>query len=100
VNVTLKTLIPTNFNRFLAVDDNKEQLFNLISRYLVSKVEGNKVVICTVRDVVCTNSTVVDISTISPCNAEEADGRLLLHPNNAVKTGLHHVTIRTIDSML
>lgn len=39
-----------------------------------------------------------DISSISPCTAEEADGRLLLHAQHAGKTGLSNVTIRTVDS--
>jgi hypothetical protein len=40
----------------------------------------------------------VDVSSISPCNAKEADGRLLLHADHADKSGLHHATIRIVDS--
>ena len=46
----------------------------------------------------CASREDVDLSSISPCTAEEADGRLLLHANHAVEAGLTRITIRTVDS--
>jgi len=98
VNGILKAFFPKNFNKFLAVDENKEQLFNLIAKCLVLRIKDDQVLICTVGDVACASNMEVDMSSISPCNANEAGERLLLHADKTVQSGLHHVTIRTIDS--
>ncbi len=101
VNVTNKTSIPTNFNKFLAVDENKKQLFSLCATFILAQAEEqlqNKVVVCTIEDIARASSSAVDVSSMSPCSCEEADGRLLLHAANAVSSGMHAITIRTVDS--
>jgi len=98
INVKLNTLIPKNFNKFLAVSSNKQHLFSMISKFLVSRPTGHKLLICTAEQDACASHEGVDLSAISPCNAEEADGRMLLHAKHAVNTGLGNITIRTVDS--
>ena len=98
INVTPGTLIPKKFNSFLAVDGNKQQLFHLLAQFLLSQETANKILICTVEDRACTTCETVNVSSISPCTAEEADGRLLLHADHAARNGLNCITVRTVDS--
>jgi len=98
INVTPNTMLPRKFQSFLAVDGNKQQLFNLLAHFLVEQETDNKVLVCTVEDRVCTAGPSVDTSSISPCSTEEADGRLLLHADHAAKSRFSSITIRTVDS--
>jgi len=98
INVRLNTVIPKTFSKFLAVADNKQQLFRVIADFFMSQPTDHKVLICTVEDRACTSHTDYDISSISPCTAEEADGRLLLHAKHAAENGCSNVTVRTVDS--
>ena len=53
--------------------------------------------VCTYRNEVISNPP-TDVSTVSPCDHEEADTRILLHVAAAVEEGHNAVTIRTVDS--
>lgn len=99
VKVTHSTSIPKLFNNFLAVNENKQQLFNLLAEFIIecNKWQG-KVVICTFDDVVMSSPGDIDVSAISPCDIEEADGRLLLHAKHAFDTNHTKIMIRTVDS--
>ena len=46
----------------------------------------------------CSNQADFDLTCISPCTAEEADGRMLLHAGHTVRCGMDCITIRTVDS--
>ncbi|XP_065670919.1 uncharacterized protein LOC136089121 [Hydra vulgaris] len=98
INVTMGTLIPKKFDKFLSVDFNKTQLFGLISRFVLTQSVVGKVIVCTIEETACASQQDLDVSSISPCSAEEADGRLLLHANHALKNGNLTITIRTVDS--
>ena len=98
INVKPSTIIPKQFDKFLSVDSNKEQLFTMIAKILISWHTKRKLVICTIQEKAYANVEEYDLSVISPCNIEEADGRLLLHAHHAFKSGLKCVTIRTVDS--
>ena len=99
VQVSLKTVIPTKFNNFLSVNENKEELFHLLADVIVTcNMWPDKVVICTFDDTVKTNVSYIDVTSITPTNVEEADGRILLHAKHAVETGHTRILIRTVDS--
>jgi hypothetical protein len=85
IHVTPTTAIPTKFSSFLTVDTNKQQLFAMIAKYLTSQATDSKVLVCTVEELAYASHENVDLSEISPCDAEEADGRMLLHADSAVK---------------
>ena len=53
---------------------------------------------CTYEDTVKTNTCDINVSTVAPCNIEEADGRLLLHAKHSTESGHQKIMIRTVDS--
>ena len=46
----------------------------------------------------CSASIVRDVSGLAPCTHEEADTRILLHLEDAVRHGNTKVSIRTVDT--
>ena len=38
-----------------------------------------------------------DLTSLTPCNHEEADSRMLLHASHAAQHGHHAILIRTVD---
>ena len=69
--------IPTNWDGFLRVDENKKELFRFLA-VMCSTVEGfDKKVISYDQSVV--SNTRGDIGDLSPCTLEEADTRIFVH---------------------
>ena len=91
-------VIPKNFSSVLVVSSNKQQLFSLIGKFLVSRTRGHKVLMSTIEDTACAKLDYLDLSSVSPCIAEEANGYLLLLAEHVAKSGHSNVTIHTIDS--
>ena len=72
--------LPAMFNNFLAVYNNIQQLFYLFSEAIVTCNRWpGKVVVCAIDDTVKTTVFDFDVTSVSPTNVEEADGRILLH---------------------
>ena len=70
--VTLAGKIPTNWQGFLRVDANKEELFELLAEKIQGKCVEGKQIVTTFRE----NSLTIPIQSnenVSPCNHEEAD---------------------------
>ena len=90
--------IPANWNSFLRNSDNKSNLYeylaNCVNSYFGAR---NKDVFVTLADGVLTNSD-SNISSISLCDHEEADTRILLHAAHAVKMGHQKIMVRTVDT--
>ena len=97
ISVRRETPLPHKlFGKFLRVNENKTELFELIANTVVSQ--------CNSPTIVCTRSSEVianmPISTdfLSPCNHEEADTRLFVHVNDAVSNGHRKVMIIANDA--
>lgn len=90
------TRIPSNWQSFLRVDGNKEELFCFLTEQTTSaiNVEG-KVLYCTFDEKVLCRPEREDLSRIQPCTQEEADSRMNLHVLDVTLRGLHKVMIRT-----
>ena len=90
--------IPTNWQAFLRVDDNKKGLFNYLSEEVLQyfKLQNKDVYATLGEDVHC--SQVKNLSYLMPCTHEEADTRLMLHCRDAVLSGHLNLTLRTVDS--
>ena len=94
--VAASTTIPGNWQEFLRVDENKVELFSFLATSTAS-IDSNKQVMSTIHtDVLCNQPR--DLSRLSPCTHEEADTRIILHMEDAVKEGYTKVTIRTVDT--
>ncbi|KAG7161427.1 hypothetical protein Hamer_G014071, partial [Homarus americanus] len=92
--------VPRNWQEFLSLDDNKTELFPLLARTAVG-FETDKQVITKHNkhnaDVLCSSSR-VDVSGLDPCTHEEADTRILIHLEDAVKQCHKKMLIRTVDT--
>ena len=90
------TKIPSNWQQFLHVDENKQELFSFLAEGSFKATEGEVVV--TRGDQANCLAGDVEISSISPCNHEEADTRMLLHCWHASQCGSKKLAIRTVDT--
>lgn len=92
------TPIPKDWQNFLRRDENKKELFDLLSNYVQSiQIDGKQIIVT--RDTGAISSTSISNShMISPCNHEEADTRVLLHAHHAVVQGYSRIMIRTVDT--
>lgn len=94
--VVATTKIPRNWQEFLRVDDNKTELFHFLAEAASKIIHRGKQIVTYDDHVLCNQQ--VDVSSIDPCNHEEADMRLILHCFNASLNGLKRIAIRTVDT--
>ena len=97
--VVAEGVIPGNWRDFLRVDENKSELFNFLSLALLEAFnhEGKQLVI-TNGESILSKPRLHDQDSLSPCNHEEADSRMLLHANHAALSGHTKILIRTVDT--
>ena len=63
-----------------------------------SFLQHGKELIITTGVTVLSKPLVEDLESLSPCNHEEADTRMILHVNHATHHGHHKIMIRTVDT--
>ena len=97
ISVRKNTPIYKDFTKFMRNDNNKTELFKMVSETAVSIPERVTTVVATVEDKVISNAG-VDKSNIEPCNHEEADTRLLLHVLDGARSGIKKISILTVDT--
>lgn len=88
--------IPGNWQEFLRIDDNKTELFSYLAICVSAHDTGKQVISTHHADVLCSQPR--DTSGLAPCTHEEADSRMLLHLEDAVKEGYTKVVVRTVDT--
>ena len=81
--------IPSNWMNFLCVDQNKVQLFAFLTAAAMEIAIAPNIIVATDATEVRSIQPGFDFSSISPCNHEEADTRVLLHAADAVKKAIH-----------
>ena len=97
ISVKGTTPICNNWQRFLRVNENKEELFSLLAQKLEDSSSAEKVIVATLtEDVKC--SSTLDTESICPSNQEEADTRLFLHAKHVADDGHMFISIRTVDT--
>lgn len=90
--VVATAAIPGNWQNFLWVDSNKTELFRFLSAALMEWFDQeDKQLVITDGEVVLTKPLIPDLTSLTPCNHEEADSRILKH-------GHHSIVIRTVDT--
>ncbi len=97
-HVLATTPLPSNWQSFLQVDSNKDELFMFLAEYLAKEVHHEKVFMTTADNSVLTSDPEMDTSGVQPCTHEEADSRMMLHVADCVKQGYKKITIRTTDT--
>lgn len=88
--------IPGNWQTFLRTDENKMELFDFLATRIATTDTDKQVISTHHKDVVCTQAR--DVAGLAPCSHEEADTRMLLHVEDAVRQGYRKVSIRTVDT--
>lgn len=93
------TAIPGDWSSFLRVDENKVELFHLLSQEIGSlEVENREIYTTIEKNVLHCGSNRNDLSSLEPCIHEEADTRIMVHVKDAAVCGHQKVMIRTIDT--
>lgn len=93
------TVIPSNWQSFLRVDQNKVELFHMLAGQLTSlQVEGKEIYTTLEEKALHYGSQRDDLSNLEPCTHEEADTRIMLHVKDASVCGYRKIMIRTIDT--
>ncbi len=88
--------IPGNWQEFLRINDNKTELFSFLARCVVGIATDKQIITTLNTDILCINRQ--DVSGLAPCTHEQADTRILLHLEDAVRHGNTKVSIRTVDT--
>ena len=77
ISVRGSSQVPKNWQNFLSVGKNKEQLYSMLANE-VKKISDDSLVIATLCEGMVSNNP-IDSTILSPCNHEEADMRIFLH---------------------
>ena len=88
--------IPGKWEEFLRIDGNKVELFSFLATSVTALDTDKQIVSTHHAEVLCTQPR--DVSGLAPCTHEEADTRILLHLEDAVKEGYTKVSVRTVDT--
>jgi hypothetical protein len=89
--------LPRNWSDFLRNADNKSELFHYLSSCVASvELTGNKQLIVTDGPHVHAHN-VNDVSSVDPCNHDDADTRMILHLTHAVNSYHVNSTLRACD---
>ena len=97
--VSATAAIPRNWQGFLRVDENKTELFALLTQIVLAWFDKeNKQLVVTDGEGIHSKPAQQDVALLAPCNHEEADSRMLLHTSHAAKHGHHKILIRTVDT--
>ena len=79
----------------MRIDEKKVELFSFLATTVVASIDCSNQIISTQ---LCNQSR--DVSELAPCTHEEADTRIILHLDDAVKEGNTKVSICTVDTDL
>ena len=91
--------IPTNWDGFLRVDENKKELFRFLAATCSSADCFDKKVMSSYDQSVVSNTS-RDIGDLSPCTHEEADTRIFVQCLDSVGESNKRLLIRTVDTDL
>ena len=88
--------VPSNWQEFLRVDENKSGLFHLISDRIVDEEFPGLVIVT--RDDEVLSSAPCDLARLMSCTHEEADTRVFVHASDAAEHGMNKILPRTFDT--
>ena len=85
--------VPSNWQEFMRVDENKVELFHLISDRIVDEDFPGLVIVTRDDDVL--SSAHCAIAGLMSCTHEEADTRMSVHASNGAEHGMNKILLRT-----
>ena len=77
--------IPSNWQEFLRVEENKSELFHLVSDRIVDKEFPGRVIVT--RDDGVLSSAPCDLAGLMSCTHKEADPRMFVHASDGAEHG-------------
>ena len=83
--------IPSNWQEFLRIDENKSELFHLISDRIVDEEFPGQVIVT--RDDEVLSSVPCDLAGLMSCTHEEADTRMFVHATDGAEHGDTYVVV-------
>ena len=88
--------VPSNWQEFLRVDENKSGLFHLVSDRIVDEEFPGLVIVT--RDYEVLSTAPCDLARLMRCTHEEADTRLYVHASDGDEHGVNKILPRTVDT--
>ena len=81
--------IPSNWESFLRIEENKDELFRYLSKSMDVYDTNGKVLVSTYGESVITagQHILTDMESLQPCSDEEADTQILLHIAHCAQQG-------------
>ena len=99
IRVTSSTPVTRNWRSFLRVNENKEELFRLLTSKCLNIEKLSTIQVnFAVDDEVYKNYESEGGLPLSPCSHEEADTRMFVHVKNMANSGHQKVMIKTVDT--
>ena len=86
----------SNWQEFLRVNDNKSELFHLISDRIVDEEFPGLVIVT--RDDEVLSSAPCDLPDVMSCTHEEADTRMFVRATDGAEHGMNKILLRTVDT--
>ena len=86
------------WQNYLKVSENKEDLFKYLSDELVNKTHSSSYNLLSTKGEVVLSNKPIDLSRVSTSDHEEADSRMILHLFDAAIDGHPKAFLRTVDS--
>ena len=88
--------LPSNRQELLRIDENKSELFHLISDRIVDEEFPGQVIVT--RDDEVLSSAPSDLAGLMSCIHEEADSRMFVHATDGAEHGMNKILLRTVDT--
>ena len=92
------SVAPTNWKRFLRLDQNKTELFFFLSKTVISLGRENETLVCAYDDICISSNGGLDLSKVKPYNHEEVNTSVFLHVKDMAKQDHRKIVIRTVDT--
>ena len=91
--------ILSNWESFLRIEKNKDELFCYLSESMRHYDTKGKVLVSTLGDSVITaGHYITNTESLVPCTHEEADTQIILHTAHCAQQGYKRISIRTVDT--
>ena len=87
-----------NWKHFLTDSRNKDDLFKFLSDELQRNTLDSQYHLFTIKGELVLSNNTIDLMSLSPCQQEEADTRMMLHLRHSVEQGHTKAYLRTVDS--
>ena len=87
--------VPSNWQEFLRIDENKSELFHLIMDRIVDEECPGQVI--ATRDDEVLSSAPCDLAGLMSCTHEEADTRMFVYATDGAEHGMNKIILRTVD---